>query len=129
MEVSLFLAQLFGLTLVVFILIALLRPVFLEAALRDLRPYSFPLLIAGFVGIIGGLAVILSHNVWEMSWRVIITIFGWAALAKGVMYVAFPEYLLRTAGKVLGDRCRTPVLLIALLFGIYLTYQGFYGTA
>jgi hypothetical protein len=125
MELSLFLAQLFGLTLIIFALVALMRPAFIESVMRDLQPYSFSLLLAGFIGIVGGLAIVLTHNVWEFSWRGLITLFGWSAIAKGVSYVAFPDTLIATAGSVLGRKRRKLVLVIMLAMGMYLTYHGF----
>jgi uncharacterized protein YjeT (DUF2065 family) len=38
-----------------------------------------------------GLAVIANHNIWEMSMRVVITIFGWSMAIKGAFYMTFPE--------------------------------------
>lgn len=125
METSVFLAQLLGLTLVIFVLITLLRPAFLESVMRDLRPYSFALVLAGFIGVVGGLSIVLLHNVWEFSWRGVITLMGWAAIAKGISYVAFPDQLISTAGSVLARRRRKWTLWAALALGVYLTYHGF----
>ncbi len=126
MEFSYFLAQLFGLTMMIFAASILIRPTIVTVAIRDLRPFSFTMLMAGFVGIVGGLAIILSHNIWEMSWRVIITLFGWSALLKGITYVAFPDFLRFTATSMInGKGKRTAVLILVFLFGAYLTYRGF----
>jgi uncharacterized protein YjeT (DUF2065 family) len=38
-----------------------------------------------------GLAVIANHNIWEMSMRVIITVFGWSLAIKGAFYLTFPK--------------------------------------
>lgn len=38
-----------------------------------------------------GLAVIANHNIWEMSMRVVITIFGWSMAIKGAFYMICPE--------------------------------------
>lgn len=126
MELSYFLAQLIGLTLMIFSLAVLFRPVIITGIVRDLRPDSFPMLLAGTMGIIGGLAIILSHNVWEMDWRLAITLLGWIALLKGVSYVAFPQMLRFSANQVFAREGVRMVLLIAtLLLGAYLTYHGF----
>lgn len=126
MELSLFLAQLFGLTLMIFTVIAMFRPVLITVAMRDLRPYSFLMLMAGFIGIVGGIAIIISHNIWEFSWRGVVTLFGWASLLKGITYVAFPDMLKITSGGIFeGKRNRMVVLSLAFLLGVYLTYHGF----
>lgn len=125
MELSLFLAQLFGLVFIIFSVTALWRPEFMSAAVRDIKPFSFPLLLAGFIGIFGGLAIILSHNVWGWSWRVIITIMGWAALLKGVAFVAFPESLMQIGVRMLEGKRQRVTLVFAFLLGCYLAYKGF----
>jgi uncharacterized membrane protein len=130
MELSNYLAQLLGLTLMIFTALALIRPVIITLAMRDLRPFSFAMMLAGFIGIFGGLAIILSHNIWEPSWRVLVTIFGWAALIKGVTYVAFPEQLKLTSNKLLEGRWpRTIILVAAFLLGLYMAYSGITHTA
>lgn len=125
MELSLFLAKLFGLTFMLFAGVAFWRPEMFTAALRDMRPYSFPMLVTGFVGVMGGLAVVLTHNIWEASWRVVITSFGWLALLKGVSYIAFPGFLIRTATGVLEMRQQRFLLGVTFLLGCYLAYHGF----
>ncbi|KHO18449.1 hypothetical protein [Mycolicibacterium setense] len=45
----------------------------------------------GFMSLFLGLASVLLHNVWELNWHVLITIFGWLALIKGVIVIAWPE--------------------------------------
>jgi RsiW-degrading membrane proteinase PrsW (M82 family) len=81
--------------------------------------------MAGFLGVFGGLAIILSHNVWEMSWRVVITLFGWGALIKGITYVTFPGLIMRTGISLFEGKWRKISLAIALLVGCYLSYHGF----
>lgn len=129
MELSIFLAQLFGLTIIIFTVLAFFQPSIISATIRDMRPFSFPLLLAGFSGVFGGLAIVLSHNVWEWSWRVIITLFGWVALVKGVTYIAFPERLMRMGVSLFEGKWRQMSLVTAFLVGCCLVYYGFgFGT-
>jgi len=126
MELSNFLAQLFGLTLALFALAGLLRPQFITSAMRDLREGSFSALIAGFVGIFGGLAMVLTHNIWEVSYRGVITLFGWGALLKGFTYIVAPNLLLNTARTFMGTPSRIrATLIVVLVLGFFLAYKGF----
>ncbi len=125
MELSIFLAQLFGLIMIIFSLSALYRPQIIIESVRSLRPYSFSALMAGFISTVAGLSIILTHNIWEFSWVGVVTLFGWAALLKGVAYVAFPDKIISTANNVLGSKQRKVALTLALLVGCYLTYHGF----
>ena len=126
MELSLFLAKLIGLTYVLFALGALARPRVIPRILRDFNSNSFTTLIAGMMALVIGLAMVISHNVWEGSWRVLITLMGWAALLKGVAYIFIPSSIMGTAESLLNTPVKARVvLIIALLFGAYLTYKGF----
>jgi hypothetical protein len=40
--------------------------------------------------VIIGLLIVVSHNIWVKDYRVVITIFGWLSLVKGIAYMAFP---------------------------------------
>lgn len=125
MGLSYFLAQLFGLTIIIFSVVAFFQPSLISATIRDMKPFSFPLLMAGFLGVFGGLTIILSHNIWEMSWRVIITLFGWAALIKGIAYVAFPGTIVRTGISLFEGKWRRWSLVVTFLVGCCLVYHGF----
>lgn len=126
MELSYFLAQLFGLSLCVFALAALMRPQFINAVLNDFEKNATVTLLFSFSGILGGLAVILSHNVWTADWPVIITLFGWAAVIKGVAYLVMPKMILGLGTAVYGTGKYTKIiLLLAFMLGIYLASNGF----
>ncbi|MBN3455798.1 hypothetical protein [Mycolicibacterium sp.] len=45
----------------------------------------------GYLSLFLGLISVLLHNVWTMDWHVLITIFGWLALLKGIIVIAWPE--------------------------------------
>ena len=75
-----------------------------------------------------GLAMVLAHIVWSGgALAVVVTLVGWAALIKGVLFLFLPsgvesELILSVLGNPLFFYVwMTPSLLI----GIYLTYGGF----
>jgi hypothetical protein len=86
------------------------------------------LFIAGLLGTTAGLAIVLSHNVWSGGvLPVVVTLFGWASLLKGVLLLVLsPEMESRVFLAGLQYE-RHPNLYTAflLLIGIYLTYAGF----
>lgn len=126
MELSFFLAQLIGLSLVIVALAGLVRPRLIIEAIRDFDQESFSTLAIGVMTIMAGLAVVISHNVWEGSWRSLVTIMGWGALLKGCTYLVAPDFLVGTGKAVMRDRSLTRALLVVvLLLGMYLAYKGF----
>ncbi|OGG61264.1 hypothetical protein A3C87_01555 [Candidatus Kaiserbacteria bacterium RIFCSPHIGHO2_02_FULL_49_34] len=47
-------------------------------------------LLAGYLTLIIGLPTVILHNVWTADWYVLITIFGWLSLLKGVVLLGSP---------------------------------------
>jgi len=126
MELSLFLAQLFGLTIAIFAGIAVLKPGLVRTVMKEFGESTLTTLLLGITGIMGGLAVILSHNVWVADWRVLITLFGWAALIKGIVSLVSPD-LLRDMGMYMySTPKRVRIVLVVMgILGVYLAGAGF----
>ena len=103
-----------------------MRPGLVRKMLNEIGKDSTLTMFAGVAGILGGLAVILNHNIWEWSWSVWITLFGWSALIKGFMYLMYPDVLKRLGYKIYGTTNKTRlVLLVAFVLGVYLAGVGF----
>jgi hypothetical protein len=86
------------------------------------------LFMAGLMGVTAGLALVLAHNVWSGGvLPVIVTLFGWASLLKGMLLLLLsPEMESRVF--IVGLRYEQHPNLYAtflLLVGAYLTYAGF----
>lgn len=90
MESSIFLAKFWGWYLIIFFLILSLNPKRIKQIFTDLNDEKF-LIITAFVAIIVGLVDILFHNVWELSWKIIITLIGWTSLFIGLLLFIFPK--------------------------------------
>jgi len=75
--------------------------------------------------IIGGLIVIL-HNVWD-GWPIVITLLGWLAIAKGAVRILAPTQSSDLIRKMIASsNAVTPIGLISLALGAYLTAMGFW---
>lgn len=126
MELTNFLAQLLGLTIAIFAGIAVLQPGMIRAVVREFGVSPMVTLLYGAAGIVGGLAIILSHNVWVADWPVLVTVVGWAALLKGMVALASPELLHDMGESIYSSPGRTQIILvIAGILGIYLAGAGF----
>ena len=51
------------------------------------------------IALVVGLALIQTHNIWEWSVNVIITIIGWAAFLKGLFYFLAPGEWIKSSIK------------------------------
>ena len=126
MDPSIFLAKLFGLYTVIVCSAVLLRhrelPVIVDGFFRD-PAFS---LFSGAVILILGLLVVLSHNIWEMSYHGVITLFGWITLMKGVARLFLPHATLQSfARNAVKSVWYFPSLLAFLVLGTWLTAVGF----
>ena len=96
----------------------------MKAIIQD-RPLLF---MSGLLGVTAGLAIVHVHNVWSGGvLPVIVTLFGWASLIKGMLLLLLsPETEFRVF--IVGLRYEQHPNLYAafvLLLGVYLTYAGF----
>lgn len=127
MELSLFLAQVIGIVLFVigfgFICNATHYQKMFAAVLKN---DGFILFSAMFSLIIGTFLV-LTHNIWEQSWVVIITIFGWIGLLKGFLLAIFPKQMVKMSSSMLKTAAMFRLAgIFFMLFGGVMLYFGFF---
>ena len=101
MQLSVFLAKLLGLYLLVVALLWAVRGDVISASIReffDSRPMMF---LSGLLALAVGLAMAISHSVWELNWRGLITLFGYLSIAKGIARIGFPDVPKRAVDSLL----------------------------
>jgi len=47
----------------------------------------------GSYSLLIGIPYILFHNIWEPGFSILVTIFGWGAFIKGIVYLIYPKAL------------------------------------
>jgi len=126
MEFSLFIAQVLGPIFIVVGAGMLLNREFFRQVMEDYTRNSALVFFTGIFPLAFGIVIVLLHNVWAASWVVLITIFGWCGIIKGVWLVLFPKsvhgFLKAYAGK-------TQLLIahsvLALALGVFLCVKGY----
>lgn len=124
MIVSLFLAKFLGLYLLIVAAIMLLRKEQFEKTFSEIISSNSALAILGILNLFGGLALVVGHSVWEMSWRVIITIIGYLSIFQGIVRLAFPEEVQKRS-RMIGDRGYWAIAIVIAVIGLLLAYFGF----
>ena len=122
-NISFFLAQFWGWYLVIFCVLLIVRPKRMSQLLAYLEDEKY-LVLTSLLAIIIGLINILVHNIWEFSWKLIITLLGWISLTKGIIRFSFP----RTALKALNafNIKWIPYFLVALfILGVLLLNEAY----
>jgi hypothetical protein len=93
MERSKFLSKVIGIYLVIVSIAMFINmPQFLSAinGMINDTPLMFTL---GFIILILGILMVVSHNIWQWHWRVLITIIAWLILLKGVGILFYPQFI------------------------------------
>lgn len=82
-------------------------------------------LIVGFMALIFGSFIVSFHGFYAFKWQLIITIFGWLAVLKGVVYLVFPDSLKRIAKFYKTTKVIQINAVIILLFALFFAYKVF----
>ena len=124
---TVFLGRLLGLYLIA-IAVAMLASRRRALATLDEMARSGPwVLFSGMVATAAGLAIVLGHNVWTGgALAVVVTLFGWAALLKGVSLLLVPPEQMAAAYKGLGfERFFYVWIGAVLVLGLLITLDAF----
>lgn len=123
MSDQLFLAAIIGPMFLVLGLSVLLYTKVWQKVLNEWEKNHFSMIAIMIFNLIFGLTVVNMHNVWEWSPYVIITITGWGAFAKSVVYFLVPGDHLKKMVKALNYKAylQTSGGLLAIM-GAWLSY-------
>ena len=125
MDLSIFIAKIYGIVFIAVGLGMLINPkYYLKAIDSMLKNYGVTYL-GGTMALIVGYLIVTYHNIWVKDWTVIITIIGWIALIKGLSLLIFPKKSLEFSSSMVKKKNFTVWSVIALILGIVLAYFGF----
>jgi vacuolar-type H+-ATPase subunit I/STV1 len=127
MELSLFLAKLFGIYLLIVAILWGVRGEVISNVIDEFFTSRPMLFLSGLLALAIGIAMAISHSVCELNWRGLITLFGYLSIAKGIVRIGFPEVPKKAAGFLLTDTARWIWIGLALVLGGFLTWKGFTG--
>ena len=128
---SRFLARLIGLFLIVIALSMALNKTTIAAEMAAIVGSPALLFTFGMMALAGGLAMVLAHNVWsDGAGPLLVTLLGWATLAKSVMLL----FLAPAAIEALYAYLRFgnyfyPYAAVIMAIGLYLAWVGFSAAA
>lgn len=120
MSSSILIAKLIGPILVVVGLTALANPKPLQEMAQEFLTSRALIFIAGFLALLGGLAIVNTHNLWTAGWPVIITIFGWLAVVGGIIRMAFPAIT-----KSIGEAMLSKLVVLRVAGGLQIALGGY----
>lgn len=93
-----------------------------DTMIAEFEKSSGLMLVTVFFLIVLGMLMVEYHNIWVQDWTVLVTIIAWAILIKGVLMVAFPQFI--SAFKGMFKNMQSWGLLV-ILVGLVFGYFGF----
>lgn len=126
MDLSIFLAKLFGLYFLIAGGIIMLRQKSFMPIITEFFSSRALIMLMGAIELVAGLAIIIVHPTLTPDWRGVITLIGWTLVVEGILYLASPYTKIH---KML-RHFNTPTWftsggLVAVVLGAYLAGKGF----
>jgi hypothetical protein len=129
MNTSFYLAQLLAPILIFGGVSLLVNRKELKKSAEDFFSSSIASMYVGLFALFIGLFIAVSHNVWDGTWRSVITLLGWIIIVKSVFLLISPHEVIEEIVR----RCNKLEVymmqgIVWIVFGLYLALVGF-GTA
>lgn len=126
MTSSIFIAKLLGPLFIVAGIAFLLKAQMFREILQEFIRSPALLYLAGFFGLLGGLALVLTHNIWVLDWRLIVTLIGWVTIVRAVVTIFQPRWIVAAGSKLLDHRGYfSGAAVTNLIIGLVLSYFGY----
>jgi hypothetical protein len=120
MNITIVLAQIWGIGFIVFGLSMLFNKKWITVAVEEMVQNQGVMLLAGLVALIMGLVLVALNNIWTSGLPLLITILGWLTLLKGAVILIFPNFTTSYYRKVNKENVFFWGGLIILILGILL---------
>lgn len=120
MENSIFIGSLLWPLMVVLWLWLLINTSIYQKLVKDFLKEPLALFISSVWWFIIWLLMVKTHNLWEWSWIVLITIMSWLILIKSTLLLLFPEFF-----ESIVKKCKFPNRLIQFAWIVYLLIWAF----
>jgi uncharacterized membrane protein HdeD (DUF308 family) len=125
-QASIFLARLLGPLLLLAGIGLFINPRVFRTMATEVVGSITLIYLFGFIDLAAGLAIVLTHNVWVASWRVLITLIGWLLLIRGAARVLITDRIMGYAAKVIRNKQLYPISgAVLTVLGLVLCYFGY----
>lgn len=123
---SRFIAGLMGPTLTAMAAAILLNKKVLPELAQQMAHDFGVIFLSGVMLLVAGLAVVRVHNDWSGGWPLLVTLLGWLAIVGGLARILYFRHLALLAPSIVqAPMVITPVAMVILLVGVFLTLKGY----
>jgi len=93
MDITILVAKVLGIYLVVSGLFLVFRGKAIPHLLKDLFGHPAVIYLIGILMIFLSSMYLIQYNIWDGTWKTLITVFVWAVMIKGLLYIFAPQIL------------------------------------
>ncbi len=121
METIILVSKILGIYLVVSGLFLIIKGKTVPHLLKDFFDHPATVYLTGIILIFLSSMYLIQYNIWDGTWKTLVTIFAWAVMLKGVIYIFCPQALNDIAVKKF-KKAFGFYGVIAIVVGIYLFF-------
>jgi len=125
MDISIVLAQIWGVGCVVFGLSMFLNKKWTAVAVEEMIQNQGVIMLAGLVTLVMGLVLVALNNIWTSGLPLFITILGWLTLLKGAVILLFPTFTVSYYKKMNKGNIFAWGGFVLIILGLVLLYSVF----
>jgi len=126
MSLTIFLAQFFGLVLLIKGLFVLLRADRVRHLVDRIEKEELMMTVVGMVVTVLGVFLVMIHTTWGTSLEMVVSVLSWVVLLKGILALFAPKSLIEFAsGFTTSDSDIRGFAIVVLIVAIYLLAQSF----
>ncbi|UCG56096.1 MAG: hypothetical protein JSU70_14630 [Phycisphaerales bacterium] len=122
-------AQIFQIVSLVYIAVGigiLINPEFYKKLLEDFVEDAPFLYLGGIAALVAGYLILAFHGAWTMDLSVVITIFGWIALIKGILILVQPNIMIALSKAMTKNKSILRIwAVVAIVLGPAFSFLGF----
>jgi hypothetical protein len=128
LSTSIFIARLLGPVFALIGVALILKVPMYRTVLKEFIGSAALVYLAGFLGLVAGLALVLVHNVWVADWPVLITLIGWITITRSLVTLYQPQRIVAMGSRILERPALFRVAAaLNLALGVLLSYFGYRG--
>jgi len=118
------LSQMFGIFMIILAIVMVSREQFYRKMIASIKADNPIVFFASICSLLLGVFLVDSHNIWELKYRVVITVFCWAVFIKALFWLIMPEKMLSITKSIVAGRGYYWSVLLLAIFGFWFLGRG-----
>jgi len=121
MDITILVAKIMGIYLVISGLFLITKGKTIPHLLKDFFDHPATVYLTGIILVFLSSMYLIQYNIWDGTWRSIVTVFVWLVMLKGLVYIFVPRFISESAIRK-SKNLFGVYGLIAIIIGLYLFF-------